>query len=85
LSLLTNAQIIDPKFVISLMNPTTKEKDIAVKGDISPNMMKLSLHVKISGNANAFSKQKIWDDLNTGRKSSKKKKEYCIPMMVTSH
>ncbi len=75
-ALLTNAQIVNPKFVINPINPTAMEKDIAVKDNKFPkNMTKLSLHVKISGKANTFSKQKIWDDCNTGRKSSKQKEE----------
>jgi hypothetical protein len=50
-------------------NPTMNEKGIAMKGDISPNMTKLGLHVKISGNGNKLNKQKIWDN-GKGKKSS---------------
>ncbi len=61
MSFLTNAQMVDPKFVINPINPNSKEKSITSKGEISPNMTKLGSHVKISGNRNAFNKQKVWD------------------------
>ena len=61
MSFLTNAQMVDPKFVINPINPNSKEKNITSKGEISPNMTKLGSHVKISGNGNAFNKQKVWD------------------------
>jgi hypothetical protein len=61
MAFLTNAQMVDPEFVINPINPNSKEKNIASKGEISPNMTKLGSHVKISGNGNAFNKQKVWD------------------------
>jgi hypothetical protein len=58
-SLLTNAQIVDPKFVINPIDPRSKEKNIAVKEDISTNMTKLGIHVQISGNGYTFLKKKV--------------------------
>ncbi len=77
-ALLSNAQIVDPNFGINPIDPTAKEKDIAMKGDISTNMTKLGIHVKISRNGHTFLKQKIWDK-DKGKKFSKKKEEYCHP------
>jgi hypothetical protein len=48
-ALLSKAQIVNTKFVLDQIDPTSKEKYIAMKGDISPNMTKLGIHVKISG------------------------------------
>ncbi len=56
-SLLSNAQIVDPKFVINPIKQFSKEKDIMAKGDISTNMTKLRIHVLISGNGYTFLKQ----------------------------
>jgi hypothetical protein len=69
---LSNAQIVDPKFVLKLINPTTKEKDIAMKGEISMIMTKLGIHLKISGGGGGYTslKQRIWDK-DEGKKSSK--------------
>ena len=68
MSLITNAQMVDPKFVINPLNPNSKEKNFTSKGEISPNMTKLGIHIKISGNGNAFNKQKAWDkDGDSGR------------------
>ncbi len=78
MALLSIAQIADPKFVLNPINPMAKEKDIAIKRDISTNMTKLGIHVKISGSRYTFLKQKIWDK-NKGKKSSKKKEEYQHP------
>ncbi len=61
MSLITNAQMVDSKFVINPLNPNSKEKNISSKGEISPNMTKLGTHIKISGNGNSFNKQKVWD------------------------
>lgn len=47
MAFLTNAQMVDPKFVINPLNPESKGKDITSKGEISPNMTKLGEHVKI--------------------------------------
>ncbi len=51
-----NAQMVDPKFVINLLNPNSKENNISSKGETSPNMTKLGINIKISGNGNAFNK-----------------------------
>jgi hypothetical protein len=61
MSFITNAQMVDPKFVINPINHNSKEKNITSKGKISPNMTKLGSHIKISGNGNAFNKQRVWD------------------------
>ncbi len=71
----SNAQLVDPKFAINPINPNYKEKNITSKGEISPNMTKLGTHIKISGNGNAFSKKKVWDNQDQARKSRKPKKE----------
>jgi hypothetical protein len=55
-SLLNNAPIVDPKFVINPINQFSKDKDIAVKGNISTNMTKLGIHIQISGNGYTFLK-----------------------------
>ncbi len=60
-SLLSNAQIVNPKFVIDPINQFNKDKDIVVKGNISTNMTKLGTHVQISGDGYTFLKQKVWD------------------------
>ncbi len=54
MAFLTNAQMVDPTFVINPINPSSKEKNISNKGEISSNMTKLGTHVKISGNGNVF-------------------------------
>ncbi len=87
MSLITNAQIVDPKFIINPLNPNSKEKNITSKGEISPNMTKLGIHIKISGNGNAFNKQKVWDkDGDSGRQSHKanKKEEFKDPTVYFS-
>jgi hypothetical protein len=48
MSFLTNAQLVDPKFVINPLNPNSKEKNIMSKGEISHNLTKLAAHIKIS-------------------------------------
>ncbi len=58
MSLITNAQMVDSKFIINPLNPNSKEKNISSKGEISPNMTKLGIRIKISGNGNALNKQK---------------------------
>ena len=45
MAFLTNAQMVDPKFVINPLNPKSVSKDVAAKGDISPNMTKLGEHI----------------------------------------
>jgi hypothetical protein len=86
MALLTNAQMVDPKFVINPLSPDSKGKDITSKGEISPNMTKLGEHIKISGNGNAFNKRKVWDTAGDGRKSRKsnKKDEFQDPTVYFS-
>ncbi len=73
-SLLGNAQIVDPKFVINSIEPFSKDKDIVTKADISTNMTKLGIHVQISCNGYTFlKKQEIGDKEKQGKKFSKKK------------
>jgi hypothetical protein len=81
MALLTNAQMVDPKFVINPLNPGSKGEDITSKGEISPNMTKLGEHIKISGNSNVFNKCKVWPTAGDGRKSCKsnKKEEFQDP------
>jgi hypothetical protein len=84
---ITNAQTVDPKFVINPLNPNSKEKYISSKGKISSNMTKLGIHIKISGNGNAFNKQKVWDkDGDAGQKSLKanKREEFKDPTVYFS-
>ena len=86
MAFLTNAQMVDPKFVINPLNPKSVSKDISTKGDISPNMTKLGEHIKISGNGpNVFNKRKVWDK-DDGRKSWKanKKEEFQNPTVYFS-
>jgi hypothetical protein len=59
---ISNAQLVDPKFVINPINPNLKNHNITAKGEISPNMTKLGTHIKISGNGNVFNKKKVWDN-----------------------
>jgi hypothetical protein len=79
MAFITNAQIVDPKFIINPLNPLSDTKAITTKGEISPNMAKLSTHIKISGRGDAFSKQKVWDkgddDKNNGRRNRKANKK----------
>ncbi len=89
MAFLENAQMVDPKFEINTLKPTSKEKSIKNKGEISPNMTKLGIHIKVSGNGNVFNKQKVWDNQgqgNNGRSSrkSKKKEEYKDPTVYFS-
>ena len=86
MAFLTNAQMVDPKFVINPLNPKSVSKDISTKGDISPNMTKLGEHIKISGNGpNVFNKRKVWGK-DDGRKSRKanKKEEFQNPTVYFS-
>jgi hypothetical protein len=89
MAFIENAQMVDPKFIINTLNPELKEKSITSKREISPNMTKLGIHVKISGNGNAFNKQKVWDKKeqgNNGRnnRKSKNKEEYRDPIVYFS-
>ncbi len=63
MAFLYNAQMVDPKFVINLLNPNSKERNIASKGKISSNLTKLGAHVKISGNGNVLTSRRC----GTGR------------------
>ncbi len=74
MAFLANAQMVDPMFVINPLNSNSKEKNIALKGEISANMTKLGRHVKISGNGNVFSKQKVWNKEETGNRATCKAK-----------
>jgi hypothetical protein len=87
MAFITNAQMVDPKFVINPINHNSKEKNITSKGKISPNMTKLGSNIKISGNGNAFNKQGVWDkDGASGRQTRKanKKEEYKDPTVYFS-
>ena len=75
MAFITNAQLVDPKFVINPINPTSKEKNISNKGEVSSNMTKLGTHVKISGNGNAFNKKKVWNNQSSDRNSRRTQKE----------
>jgi hypothetical protein len=79
MAFITNVQIVGPKFIINPLNPLSDTKPITMKGEISPNMTKLSTHIKISGRGNAYSKQKVWDkgedDKNNSRKNCKANKK----------
>jgi hypothetical protein len=55
-SFISNAQMVDKFFVINPLDAQSKEGCIVSKGDISTNMIKLGVHIKISGSGNAFSK-----------------------------
>jgi hypothetical protein len=68
-SLLGNAQIVNPKFVINPIKSFSKDKNITTKADISTNMTKLGIHVQISGNGYTFlKKQQIGDKEIQGKK-----------------
>jgi hypothetical protein len=87
MSFLTNAQMVDPKFVINPLNPNSKEKNIMSKGEISPNLTKLGAHIKISGNGNVFNKQKVWNRDDPDERSSRKgnkKEEFRDPTVYFS-
>jgi hypothetical protein len=75
MAFITNAQMVDPKFVINPINPASKDKNISNKGEVSSNMTKLGTHVKISGNGNAFNKKKVWNNQSSDRNSRKSQKE----------
>jgi hypothetical protein len=82
MAFITNAQMVDPKFVINPLNPTSKEKNICSKEEISPNMTILGTHIKISGNGNVFNKKKVWGSQANDQKSCKTKKdEFCDPIV----
>jgi hypothetical protein len=79
MAFITNGQMVDPKFVINPINPTSKEKNISSKGEISPNMTKLGIHIKISGNGNVFNKKKIWNQDQEQKSHRTKKDGFCDP------
>ncbi len=74
---------MNPKFFLNPIDPVTKEKDIAMKGDISTNMTKLGIHMKISGGRYTFLKQRIGDK-DKEKTSPKKKEEYRNPTVFFS-
>jgi hypothetical protein len=85
MAFITNAQMVDPKFVINPIKPASKEKNISNKSEISPNMTKLGIHIKISGNGNAFNKKKVWNNQTSDRKSRKvQKDEFRDPVIYFS-
>ncbi len=75
MSSISNAQMVDSKFVINPLNPSSKEKSIGSKAEVSANMTKLGAHIKISRNGNAFNKKKIWSNWENDCKSRKSNKE----------
>jgi hypothetical protein len=75
MAFITNAQMVDPKFVINPIKQSSKEKNISNKSEISHNMTKLGTHIKISGNGNAFNKKQVWSNQVNERKSRKSNKE----------
>jgi hypothetical protein len=75
MAFITNAQMVDPKFVINPLNPSWKEKSVGSKAEVSPNMTMLGTHIKISGNGNAFNKKKNWSNQENDCKSRKSNKE----------
>ncbi len=77
MDLFSNMQMVNPKFVLNPLNPNSKEKNITLKGKISSNVTKLGCHIRISGNGNIFSKQKVWDR-EQGNRKSKKKRSFVI-------
>ena len=82
MSFITNAQMVDPKFVLNPVNENSSEKNISLTREISPNMTKMGLHIKISGYGNVFLKKKIWANQDNERKSRKvKKDEFRDPMV----
>jgi hypothetical protein len=54
---ISNAQLVDPKFMINPFN-ILQERKFSSQRVIFPNMTMLGVHIKISGNGNIFNKQK---------------------------
>jgi hypothetical protein len=75
MAFITNAQMVDSKFVINPLDPNLKEKNISSKGVISSNMTTLGIHIKISGNGNVFNRKKVWGNQANDCKNHKSKKE----------
>ncbi len=73
MAFISNVQMVNPKFVIDPLNPNSKEENISFKGEISPNMMKLGTHIKISGNCNVFNRNKAWGNQVNDHNSRKNK------------
>jgi hypothetical protein len=84
MAFITNAQMVDPKFIINPINPTSKEKNISSKGEISPNMTKLGIHIKISGNGNVFNMKNIWNQDQEQKSRRTKKNKCCDPTIYFS-
>ncbi len=84
-SLLSNAQIVNPKFVLNPIKSYSKDKDITTNADISTNMTKLGIHVQISGNGYTFlKKQQIGDKEKQRKKFLKKRVEIRHPTVYFS-
>jgi hypothetical protein len=75
MAFITNAQMVDPKFVINPINENSKEKNISSKVEISPKMTKLGLHIKISGYGNVFHRKIVWGNQDNERKGHKTEKD----------
>ncbi len=56
MAFITKKQMVDPKFVINLLNLNAKEKNISSKGETLSNITKVHIHIKISSKCNAFNK-----------------------------
>ena len=54
MDLISNAQIVDSRFIINPIDSASKDKNIS-----SSKMTELGMHIKISGNGNAFNKRKV--------------------------
>jgi hypothetical protein len=83
MALLTNAQMVDPKFVINPLSPDSKGKDITSKGEISPNMTKLG----VSGSpetATLSTNARFGTQLGTGASHANptRKKNFKIPRCI---
>jgi hypothetical protein len=75
MAFITNTQIVDPKLIINPLYPLSDTKAIMMKGEISPNMTKLSTHIKISGRGDAFNKQKVWDKGDDGKSNGRRNRK----------
>ncbi len=75
-SLLSSARIVDPMFVINPIDQFSKDKEIAVKGNISTNMTKLGIHVQISGNVTHSSSRKSGIKMNKERHWQRRRKKF---------
>ncbi len=75
MTFITNAQMVDSKFVYNPLDPNSKEKNISSNREISPIMTKLGIHIKISGNSNVFNRKKVWGNQANNCKSHKSKRK----------